>query len=91
MPKRIAMTAVLRASSIALGATLVLALAASVPAGASPAAASAQPQASRYRQVDLGTFGGESSVAMAMNDRGAVVGRAQAADGQLYAFRFTPR
>jgi probable HAF family extracellular repeat protein len=40
----------------------------------------------RYRLVDLGTLGGDSSFATAMNDRGAVVGRAQTADGSYHGF-----
>lgn len=40
----------------------------------------------RYRLVDLGTLGGDSSFATAMNDRGAVVGRAQTADGTYHGF-----
>ena len=40
----------------------------------------------RYRLLDLGTLGGDSSFATAMNDRGAVVGRAQTADGTYHGF-----
>ncbi|MEU1589227.1 hypothetical protein [Micromonospora sp. NPDC005710] len=39
-----------------------------------------------YRLVDLGTLGGDSSSASAMNGRGDVVGRAQAADGTYRGF-----
>ncbi|MFF0469230.1 hypothetical protein ACFYPX_17585 [Micromonospora zamorensis] len=39
-----------------------------------------------YRLVELGTLGGDSSSAVAMNNRGDVVGRAQAADGTYSGF-----
>jgi len=39
-----------------------------------------------YRVVVLGTLGGDNSSATAMNDRGDVVGRAQAADGTYRGF-----
>ncbi|MEV6598666.1 hypothetical protein AB0M36_17670 [Actinoplanes sp. NPDC051346] len=56
---------------------------------AAPTAAPATPGASapaEYRMVDLGTLGGESSYATAMNDGGDVVGRAQGADGTYRGF-----
>jgi probable HAF family extracellular repeat protein len=55
-----------------------------VTASAAPAAAAQTTE--QYRMVDLGTLGGESSFATAMNDRGAVVGRAQTPDGTYHGF-----
>ena len=51
-----------------------------------PSAVVAAPAATGYRLIDLGTLGGESSYATAMNDRGWVVGRSQVADGQWHGF-----
>ncbi|WKU02535.1 hypothetical protein [Micromonospora sp. HUAS LYJ1] len=52
-----------------------------------PASASAAPGAlTSYRMVDLGTFGGDSSYANAMNDRGDVIGRAQDTSGVYQGF-----
>lgn len=39
-----------------------------------------------YRSTDLGTLGGTSSYSIAMNERGAVVGRAQTADETYHGF-----
>lgn len=39
-----------------------------------------------YRLVDLGTLGGESSYATAINDRRDVVGSSQTADGEYHGF-----
>lgn len=39
-----------------------------------------------YTLVDLGTHGGETSGAYALNNRGQVVGTAEASDGRWYAF-----
>ncbi|WP_433354753.1 hypothetical protein ACQPYV_30405 [Micromonospora saelicesensis] len=39
-----------------------------------------------YRLVELGTLGGDSSFALAMNNRSDVVGCAQAAEGTYYGF-----
>lgn len=39
-----------------------------------------------YRMVDLGTLGGDSSYATALNDRGEVVGRSATADGSYHGF-----
>jgi probable HAF family extracellular repeat protein len=73
--------------SALVGGALALVLATSVFAGAGPAAANRASQAAAgYRLIDLGTLGGESSFATAMNDRGAVVGRAQTADGAYHGF-----
>ena len=66
---------------------MALILAPTPIANAAPAdqdGAAAPP--ARYRLLDLGTLGGESSFATAMNDRGAVVGRAQSADGSYHGF-----
>jgi probable HAF family extracellular repeat protein len=41
---------------------------------------------SGYRLVDLGTLGGESSYASAINDRGHVVGSSQVSDGSWHGF-----
>lgn len=72
-----------------LATTLLAAVLAAAPtlAPASAAPASTAPDAlAGYRMVDLGTFGGDSSYASAMNDHGDVVGRAQAADGTYRGF-----
>ncbi|MEV2236611.1 hypothetical protein [Micromonospora sp. NPDC049891] len=69
--------------SILAMALLTTALTAA-PALAPTAAASVSR--ADYRAVDLGTLGGDSSYATAMNDRGDVVGRAQGADGIYRGF-----
>jgi probable HAF family extracellular repeat protein len=64
------------------------AVAAGPPAAAraaTPPTATSSP-VNGYRLVDLGTLGGSSSFATAMNDRGAVVGRSQTADGIYHGF-----
>ena len=53
---------------------------------AGPAVAGTGRPAAGYRLVDLGTLGGRSSYATAMNDRGDVVGRSQVADGSYHGF-----
>lgn len=68
-----------------LRAVAVLVAAALVLAGA-PAAAMAAPQTQRYRLVDLGTLGGDSSYAVASNDPGAVIGRSQVSEDVWHAF-----
>ncbi|MBN1845384.1 MAG: hypothetical protein JW810_06840 [Sedimentisphaerales bacterium] len=44
--------------------------------------------AAKYDIVDLGTLGGEYSVAWSINDQGQIVGWSQRADGQYHAARF---
>ncbi|RAO54396.1 hypothetical protein [Micromonospora saelicesensis] len=66
-----------------LGAAL---LAAALTAAPTAAPASAAAPVPGYRMVELGTLGGDSSFALAMNNRGDVVGRAQAADGTYRGF-----
>ncbi|MFE2613279.1 hypothetical protein ACFXA2_06660 [Micromonospora chalcea] len=61
-------------------------LAAALTAAPTVAAPAAPGALAGYRMVDLGTLGGDSSYASAMNDRGDVVGRAQAADGTYRGF-----
>ncbi|HST82088.1 MAG TPA: hypothetical protein VLL08_10180 [Kineosporiaceae bacterium] len=82
--------------SVLFGMTSALALAtcpatsaAELGGGAARLAASRHseaPGAVEYQLVDLGTLGGESSFTQAMNDRGAVVGSAQTADGRYHGF-----
>lgn len=68
-------------------ATALLAAALTAAPTLAPAAASAAPGVpAGYRMVDLGTLGGDSSYATAMNDGGDVVGRAQTADGTYRGF-----
>lgn len=43
-----------------------------------------------YAVRDLGTLGGESSRAYAINERGWIAGEAEAADGNMRAFLWTP-
>src|SRR6185503_6899603 len=43
----------------------------------------------QIRPVDLGTLGGQSSFAVALNDSGQVVGNSQVADGSYHAFLWT--
>ncbi|GIJ23416.1 hypothetical protein [Micromonospora lutea] len=66
-------------------ATALLAAAVTAAPALAPTAA-APDTVAQYRMVDLGTLGGESSYANAMNDRGDVVGRAQGTDGIYRGF-----
>jgi probable HAF family extracellular repeat protein len=52
---------------------------------AGPSAAAAPP-VTTYQLIDLGTLGGESSYATAINDRGHVVGSSQTAAGDWHGF-----
>jgi probable HAF family extracellular repeat protein len=63
---------------------LASALVVTAPTGA--AAAGTAPTVDRYRMVDLGTLGGATSQAYAMNDRHQVVGRSDTADGAVHPF-----
>ena len=68
---------------------LALVLAPISAATAAPAAVHDHGRSSsalHYRLVDLGTLGGESSYATAVNDRGWVVGMAQTATGTYHGF-----
>ena len=66
------------ARSTAVAVTAALALLASP--------ASAGVTGSTLHMVDLGTLGGESSYAIAMNDRGDVIGNSAVADGSWHGF-----
>jgi probable HAF family extracellular repeat protein len=69
----------LRALSAVVGPAALMA----VGLGAAPAAAAIQ-----YTITDLGTLGGSSSYASAINDLGQVAGAADTADGDEHAFRY---
>ena len=45
----------------------------------------------RYRLTDLGTLGGRSSIALAVNDAGQVVGQSDTAAGVKHAFLYDGR
>ncbi len=79
MGKSILMTVIPAGVLLALAAPLV------------PAAPGA-PQTSipRYDIVDLGTLGGVSSVALAVNDAGQVVGSADTTQGERHAYIWDP-
>jgi probable HAF family extracellular repeat protein len=71
-------------------ATMVIAAVAAVPLAVSvnaPAGAT-RPTITSYEFVDLGTLGGQSSYATAMNNRGEVVGSSQVADGTFHGFHW---
>jgi probable HAF family extracellular repeat protein len=80
-----ALALVLAAPSAAIAAPPARTAAPPARTAALPAGIAA-PLATTYRMVDLGTLGGESSYATAMNDRGWVVGRSQVADGTWHGF-----
>lgn len=63
-------------------------VAAAVVASLGVPAQSAPPGTRSYAALDLGTLGGESSFAVAMNDRGEVVGSSQTAAGTFHGFRW---
>jgi probable HAF family extracellular repeat protein len=46
----------------------------------------ADPRASRYEAIDLGTLGGETAFPLALNDNGQVVGYSMTTDGKQHAF-----
>jgi probable HAF family extracellular repeat protein len=71
----------MRASITAAAVATVLA---GVTFSGTPAADAAST--AHYETVVLGTLGGQSSVPLALNDRGAVVGWSHTADGQLHPF-----
>jgi probable HAF family extracellular repeat protein len=70
----------------------MLVAAVAVLAPAAPAMAAPVPAAvlspGAYRAVDLGTLGGGTGAATALNDRGVVVGTSATADGAQHAFRW---
>ncbi|HVQ89697.1 MAG TPA: hypothetical protein VMU51_01555 [Mycobacteriales bacterium] len=67
----------------------VLPTAAPARAEAASAGVPVSVRAVGYRLVDLGTLGGWSSTATAVNDRGEVVGASQTATGDWHAFRWS--
>jgi probable HAF family extracellular repeat protein len=71
-----------------LGAALTLSAppAGWAAAGATAATPTVAPEPPRYRLVSLGTLGGETSQALAINDRGDVVGESSRADGSTHGF-----
>lgn len=75
----------MRLSWIRSCSVTAIAVLAVVLGGATPSAAEAGHPAG-YRLRDLGTLGGESSYASAINDRGHVVGSSQIADGSWHGF-----
>jgi probable HAF family extracellular repeat protein len=74
------------AVALAIGPATNAAGAGSGTAGLAASRSSKPPVPASYRLIDLGTLGGDSSFTQAMNDRGAVVGRAQTADGRYHGF-----
>jgi probable HAF family extracellular repeat protein len=71
---------------VSVGLTALASLAAILAMGV-PAQSAGRPDG-QYRVVELGTLGGESSYATAMNDRGEVIGGSQTADGTYHGFRW---
>ena len=51
-----------------------------------PVPAAPDPRAARWQPIDLGTLGGGTSVPLAINDNGDVVGYSTTADGKQHAF-----
>ena len=75
--------------TLVLGAALTLS--ASPPAGWAAAGATAAtptvaPEPPRYTLVSLGTLGGETSKALAINERGEIVGDSSRSDGSTHGF-----
>jgi probable HAF family extracellular repeat protein len=73
-------------SAARLWAPIAVAVTLVVLAGPASAQVNAASTGSTLRMVDLGTLGGESSYAIAMNDRGDVIGNSAVADGSYHGF-----
>ena len=75
--------------TLVLGAALTLSApppAGWAAAGATAATPTVAPEPPRYTLVSLGTLGGETSQALAINERGDVVGDSSRADGSTHGF-----
>ena len=75
--------------TLLLAAALTLSalpLAGKAAAGATSATATVAPEPPRYTLVSLGSLGGETSQALAINARGDVVGDSSRADGSTHGF-----
>jgi probable HAF family extracellular repeat protein len=75
--------------TLVLGAALTLSApppAGWAAAGATAATPTVAPEPPRYKLVSLGTLGGETSQALAINERGDVVGDSSRADGSTHGF-----